>query len=481
MKKLCLFLFLIFNVSSLFAQPVLTPTTFLNCGSLKRMNRNYVRQTMGQDHTGFVEPSGGAMLKIDKDSFDLCIYIFCDAPAHRLLLFSLSDSDGIRQAIGVKEYGLTPPPLELIFNDTTAHSLLLPANSWDSTGFLDRPVDVATSAKGRHFKPEQDFIYVLDQGKHRVAKFRYDSGLDSLIWASNFGENNLKFPTSLDYAAYGESSYQLHDIFVADGGLSKIFRFSSDGQLEESFGYWGDGLTGLGFPTGIAVSSNPARANHFYVTDSKFRRVMGYYSETSGPIYVESEHVFPLTLPVPLLNAVDTDTNGYVYVVNAFAHNIAILTPGLDTLISVYGNKGHSPGLFDSPSDIYIDRGEVQVCELWGDSSGIQSFHINSGYPKKEAEVVPKSFSLHQNYPNPFNSQTKIQFDLPSTGIVELAIYNILGQKITTLINQPLPAGSHSIIWDGHNGNGQTVSSGIYFVRLRASDQTEVKKLLLLK
>jgi hypothetical protein len=96
-------------------------------------------------------------------------------------------------------------------------------------------------------------------------------------------------------------------------------------------------------------------------------------------------------------------------------------------------------------------------------------------------ESVARDFSLNQNRPNPFNPTTEIAFSLPRGAEVTLAIYNITGQRIATLIDHHLEAGSHSIIWNGRDETGRTVSSGIYFYRLKAGEFTETRKMVLLK
>jgi len=94
---------------------------------------------------------------------------------------------------------------------------------------------------------------------------------------------------------------------------------------------------------------------------------------------------------------------------------------------------------------------------------------------------LPGSFELGQNYPNPFNSSTIIQFALPSASRVQLDIYNILGQKVKTLVDQELPAGLMSVTWDGRNETGNNVASGVYFYRMVTREFQSSKKLLLLK
>jgi flagellar hook assembly protein FlgD len=94
---------------------------------------------------------------------------------------------------------------------------------------------------------------------------------------------------------------------------------------------------------------------------------------------------------------------------------------------------------------------------------------------------TPEVF-LHQNYPNPFNPITTISFSIPNNSKIELSIYNIKGHKVKTLSNSTFNKGNHSVIWKGEDNLGKSVSSGIYFYKLKVSGKTEaVKKCLLLK
>ncbi|SYZ72854.1 hypothetical protein TRIP_C20969 [Candidatus Zixiibacteriota bacterium] len=99
----------------------------------------------------------------------------------------------------------------------------------------------------------------------------------------------------------------------------------------------------------------------------------------------------------------------------------------------------------------------------------------------QERQVLPSTYTLFQNYPNPFNPATTIKFALPQNGMVNLEIYNVLGQKVRTLLDEELPAGFHSVTWDGRDGSGQEAATGVYFYRLKAGDFREIKKMLMLK
>jgi hypothetical protein len=84
--------------------------------------------------------------------------------------------------------------------------------------------------------------------------------------------------------------------------------------------------------------------------------------------------------------------------------------------------------------------------------------------------------ALIGNYPNPFNPVTEISFNLPNAMYVQLEIYNIMGQKVATVVDGFLEAGQHTVQWDA-----SSFSSGVYFYRLTAGDLIETKKMMLLK
>ena len=95
--------------------------------------------------------------------------------------------------------------------------------------------------------------------------------------------------------------------------------------------------------------------------------------------------------------------------------------------------------------------------------------------------LQPLEFSLLQNYPNPFNSGTTINYILPENSDVEIVIYTLLGHPVKTLVNKRVNSGFHAVSWDGKDDSGNTVSGGIYLYRIRATNFTAVRKMLLLK
>ncbi len=99
----------------------------------------------------------------------------------------------------------------------------------------------------------------------------------------------------------------------------------------------------------------------------------------------------------------------------------------------------------------------------------------------ESGDNLPKAFSLDANYPNPFNNKTSLNFRIPRTGYVDLGIFNLIGQKVRTLISEKMSAGEHSIVWDGRMNDGGLSASGIYFARLRFANSTKIVKMTLAK
>jgi len=93
----------------------------------------------------------------------------------------------------------------------------------------------------------------------------------------------------------------------------------------------------------------------------------------------------------------------------------------------------------------------------------------------------PKEFRLHQNYPNPFNPVTKIRFELPEPAHVSLSIYNIMGQRVITLIDRPMEAGYHTEDWHGSDENGLQVTTGLYIYQLRTEGRVVTKRMIKMK
>ncbi len=110
---------------------------------------------------------------------------------------------------------------------------------------------------------------------------------------------------------------------------------------------------------------------------------------------------------------------------------------------------------------------------------------VVSGAPPVSVEaedpLISDEFIVHQNFPNPFNPETEIRFALTKDSHVAINVYNTLGQQIGTLIDTQYAAGFHSVRWDGKDGNGRPVSSGIYLYQIQAGEFSQVRKMSLIR
>jgi len=123
--------------------------------------------------------------------------------------------------------------------------------------------------------------------------------------------------------------------------------------------------------------------------------------------------------------------------------------------------------------------GDIDVLSAARDGDEIAWYEnhlINPPTSISNFPAIPLQFSLHQNYPNPFNPATTIAFTLSQPGFVSLTIYNVSGEKVTTLISESLAAGSYQYNW-----NAGGLASGVYFYQLQTDKFTQTKKLVLLR
>ncbi len=111
---------------------------------------------------------------------------------------------------------------------------------------------------------------------------------------------------------------------------------------------------------------------------------------------------------------------------------------------------------------------------------GLKTEIIDNIVSVDEEPSIPQAINLYQNYPNPFNPSTTIKFRIPEYEFVSLKIYDLLGNEIATLVNEEKPAGNYEVEFQSAVGNKE-LASGIYYYQLRAGNNTETKKMLMLK
>jgi len=120
-------------------------------------------------------------------------------------------------------------------------------------------------------------------------------------------------------------------------------------------------------------------------------------------------------------------------------------------------------------------EGDLLVLELVGEGT----LELGSDQPveaQKGGQPRPEHYALYPNAPNPFNPTTKIRFDLPTSSLVQLTVYNVLGQEVARLVERRMPPGRHEVEWDAVG-----YRSGLYFYALKADSYRAQHKMILLR
>jgi hypothetical protein len=131
---------------------------------------------------------------------------------------------------------------------------------------------------------------------------------------------------------------------------------------------------------------------------------------------------------------------------------------------------------FEGISDVAADpNNQAAVMER------ILEWLLPAGATGVETIAGSTTFDLLPNSPNPFASQTSLKFALPASGPARLTVFDIAGRRVAELVNRTMDAGVHSVTWDGRDGSGATVASGVYLARLEAAGQTMTREMVRLK
>lgn len=221
--------------------------------------------------------------------------------------------------------------------------------------------------------------------------------------------------------------------------------------------------------------------------DSERARMINYYSDTDYTDYADTPEIWISVSPNNgslwsepiILNNVDTPEFSGLKPMYTYPADKVIFT-GMQGVSKVgkiglmfyddytWGSNVNAPPYHPDPDGGVVMFTELQIVfppVVANDDNGIPAI----------------SNMLHQNFPNPFNPETTISFDIPSPGPANLSIYNVKGQLVRTLTEGNLDFGRHSVVWDGTDNSGRTVTSGLYFYRLTSNGHSESRKMMLMK
>jgi len=221
-----------------------------------------------------------------------------------------------------------------------------------------------------------------------------------------------------------------------------------------------------------SIFVDPSNTNNIY-----FNSVQGIFKSIDGGISWNN-------INSAYLNALYIDNSGVIY--NAGEYVVMVSSDGGDS----WDTYGYNDGMLSKVERNCIAFDETNKILYVGTQEwGILSMNFaETTKIKAEDKKLINSHRLFSNYPNPFNQQTAVRFQVLGVrdqglgiGHVKLEIYNILGQLVTTLVNEERQPGEHTVYWNGKDMHGRDVPSGVYFYRMKAGEFTDVKKMILMK
>ena len=271
------------------------------------------------------------------------------------------------------------------------------------------------------------------------------NNLDNAL--SSIGENAALLKNQTEFATYYEGFgwYGMDSLNPSDGYMINIV---ASAELV------------YGVPDGLVRIDDKVDVDYHWTVD-----------------YRAFEHNMTITADVEIDGIQISEDDQLGVFVNGECRGTAVptyfpLTDSYTANLMVYGNDGEelSFRVYQKANDTELEIFDHLTFEV----NGIIGNDIEPVLLSKI--TTPEEYSLSQNYPNPFNPSTTISYQLPAPGSVLLAIYNVTGQLVETMVNEQVEAGYHQITWDADNQ-----PSGLYFVRMTAGDFVRTQKMLLLK
>lgn len=299
---------------------------------------------------------------------------------------------------------------------------------------------------------------IMYAGRSRV----YKSTNGGSTWTTTNNGSNLDGNPLL---AFGISSTDASKVFASTAPVSsraKIFRTTNGGDN------WDDVTSTLPdrYPVDIAV--DPANDSNVYVVFSGFGTSHIYKSSNSGDNWSDIGQSLP---DVPTSSViVDPQSSKIIYL-------------GNDLGVYVTTNSGANwsefqNGMVDAAiiMDLSISPGNRKLRAATHGKGVFEKDLLDPTVGISSNTNFVEGYNLEQNYPNPFNPVTTIKYQILKSGFTILKVYDVLGKKVTTLVNERLSAGSYEVDWDGTG-----YPSGVYFYRLVTEDYIDVKKMVLVK
>ncbi|MBN2172327.1 MAG: hypothetical protein JW819_13490, partial [Candidatus Krumholzibacteriota bacterium] len=321
------------------------------------------------------------------------------------------------------------------------------------------------------------------------------SGYDEYLYWTVFGDPSLRVRTdspaalAVSHEGFVDPSQESYVVETAPGALVGL---SHDGQ------FLGSAFADAGGTATIFLGDLPPAGTQITLTATGFNRLTVVEPVEVGTALVPTCDVNPSSFSELLL------------IGNTLQRNLTIANNGEEgsvlnytvEMINMDGGMATEPGWLDlNRLTGSVPEGETDGLILTFDASGTRpgTYHAELHFVSNAPETIvvpvtliivvdptdvsetPAALVLGQNWPNPFNPKTTIHFGLPAAGHARLAVFDAGGRLLRVLLDEQLPAGGNQVTWDGRDGAGSALPSGVYFYRLDAGGERLTRSMLLLK
>jgi len=326
-------------------------------------------------------------------------------------------------------------------------------NSWKYLGFFIDLYDIT-------IKNKTPYILYKNRDNNTTTFTKSTDG--GQTWNNSSVTSAGGFSNSITFCSHNDSTFFISGYYNSKGTIFK----STNGGIDWNILYEAPIVNTQVY----SVCSDPSDTNTLYYCAQN-----GIFKSTdSGNAW---NNIHP-----DRCSKIHVDKNGTIYCLSS---NEVIISR--DGGISF---DAFSSGITSTITGSCLEIDEMNnIMYVGTDNQGVMSFRLGTETRVENSQKkIITGHRLFNNYPNPFNQGTGIRFQVSGVrgqgsgnSRVKLAVYNILGQLVRTLVDEEKPEGTYRVFWDGRDKNGQAVPSGVYFYRMQAGDFSEVKKMILLK
>jgi hypothetical protein len=468
-------------------EPIFHQINFLNIHGIPEMNLDFALAWTDSAAGLFLQPYDAAILHVNVDGDLHDVFVFSDAGMDRLCIWMCTqpDANGYRLPETITAY------------------------YGEDCRYLSAPSGITTNAKNRVFDPENDLIYLADRGNDRILELAYIPDRDGghILFNRSIGDGELEWPTDVSLCSYGGDDPASTDIFIVQWGHKKnegkLLRFNLDGRLRGDWSeipdFIGDPVIPLSKPVSIECFPDTLRGYEaIYISEANQSKIFCYSVSIDTDPELKMLHDLEINSHFWQSGGVMCDDYGRIYICNYSAGFIQLWEPKLGYPYPSFSRENsRCPDTLEYPASIifdsYYSHPEAIVIEKFGRTTGIKTFVIegaallskpplgfsggNLVHPMMKTNAnLPLKYTLYNAYPNPFNSDCRILFDIPEKTHVLLEVYNVLGQKIATLIDDIKEPRLYSVIFDASQ-----LSSGTYFYSLKTANYSQTRSVVLIK